>query len=166
MLFTEKNHMKSHDMQLYTKIHMIFYSYHLVYDFIWGDMCKFYMNYPSALSYHTCVIKVKPGFLEKNKLPSIFISNFHEVQQTNSCLHGTFENMGLHYQFLYDSYLRLMNNEHASIRKSQTWDVTSKLHFPQTCFIAGILYVVDKIGKEHRSPWTFRKYHMWLNFTP
>ena len=57
-------------------------------------------------------IKGKPGFLVKYKLQTIFTWNFHEIQQTNNCLHGTFKNVGLPYKLLYDSYIGLMKNKH------------------------------------------------------
>ena len=46
-----------------------------------------------------CDFKGKPGFLVENKLPSIFSSNSHQVQQTSSFLHGTLKTWGHHINF-------------------------------------------------------------------
>ena len=96
-------------------------------------------------------LKCEPGFLVKHKLPSIFTSNFHEVQQTNSFLHDTFKNIGSPYLFLYNSYLKLMTTKNEFRGKSQKWVITIEIQsflFHQICVIERFLYVVHKTGKK------------------
>ena len=105
----------------------------------------------------------------KNKLPTIFTSYFHGEQQTNSCLHRSFKNMGSPYNFLYESYLKWMKNKHEFIRKSEKWYINNKL---QTFFSPNLVYcevfICSTLNKKksHRSPCILRKYRVWLYFYP